>query len=44
MWPFNYGFAVWGTVVIYVAMTVLYYIWMRIMNSRENGKNEKGGA
>ena len=28
MWPFNYGFSVWGTVVLYLLIIVLYAIWM----------------
>lgn len=35
MWPFNYGFAVWGTVVLYVALTVAYVIWMIVVNSKD---------
>ena len=35
MWPFNYGFSVWGTVVLYVALTILYVIWMVVMNSKD---------
>ena len=40
MWPFNYGFAVWGTVVLYLFIIVLYSIWMR---GCESGK-KKGDA
>lgn len=35
MWPFNYGFAIWGTVVLYVALTVGYVVWMIVMNSKD---------
>jgi len=35
MWPFNFGFAVWGTVVLYGVITVLYIIWMVLSESKD---------
>ena len=35
MWPFNYGFAIWGTVVLYIAVTILYFVWMVVTNSKD---------
>ena len=35
MWPFNYGFAVWGTVVLYALIIVLYAVWMVVTDSKD---------
>ena len=44
MWPFNYGFSVWGTIVLYIVITALYFVWMLVMNSKDKGSQDKGGA
>jgi len=44
MWPFNYNFSVWGTVVLYVLLTAGYIVWMLAMNAKEKRNGSKGGA
>ncbi|HUV07334.1 MAG TPA: hypothetical protein VMX75_06365 [Spirochaetia bacterium] len=44
MWPFNYGFSIWGTVVLYAVITLLYFVWMLVVNSKDKQKGDKGGT